>query len=129
MSRLICRKCKSSIVAKDLTPKARHRSYVCPFCGTPVNAHKEKYFFVGVLTIIAVLVSNAFYSGFSKSGFYWVSESYKSLLVILVASIAIAYSAYKNSKYKPNPNLIEPRPWPLLTAISTITLILTVVNL
>ncbi|KAA1154404.1 MULTISPECIES: hypothetical protein [Pseudoalteromonas] len=129
MSQLKCKKCQSSIVARDLTPKGRHRNYVCPLCGTPVNAHKEKYFFIGVLIFIAGLLINAFYLGISSAGLNWISDSYKLLLVILTSSILLVYSIYKNSKYKANSNMVEPRPWPLLTAICTLLIIWTVINL
>ncbi len=129
MSQLICKKCFSSIIARDLTPKGRHRNYVCPVCGTPINASKDKYILTGILIFIAVLVFKACYIGISKTGLSWVLENYKSLLVILSASIALAFSAFKNSTYKLNSNLAETRPWLILSVIFVITLVWASLNL
>ncbi|TMP38127.1 hypothetical protein CWB98_07350 [Pseudoalteromonas rubra] len=75
------------------------------------------------------MLSGTIYSGFSKSGFDWFLENIKSLLFIVFSSISMVFSAYRNSKYKPNPNFLEPRPWPLLYSISLIVLVLALLNL
>ena len=123
MSRLVCKKCKSSIVAKDITPLGRHRNFICPKCGTPINTYHQTYSFIGLAGFLFLWLVKTLYTQLTIGGLGWLQENSISLLILVILSSALAYSVYRNSKQIVVANIPVPKGWLILSTVVAFALI------
>ncbi len=123
MSQLVCKKCNSSIVAKDITPYGKHRNFICPLCGTPINTHQQTNFFISLGVVLFLWFVKSIFTQLTQVGLGWLQENTISLFVILIFSSALGYSVYRNSKLVVEANLPVPRGWLILGIIFTVVII------
>ena len=118
MSLLVCKKCNSTIVAKDKTPNAKHRNYICPVCGTSINTFKIKNYLIGFASLFIFWAISFFSHHISEGNLKWDSANQSSLLVAVIMVISITYAIYRHLKLNN-----KSKKWVVLGSISFILLL------
>jgi len=98
MSLLVCKKCNSTIVAKDKTPNARHRNYICPVCGASVNTFNIKNYVIGFIALFSLWALSFFSHHISEGNLKWDQENQSSLLLGAIMVFTISYATYRHFK-------------------------------
>ncbi|MFU2511410.1 hypothetical protein [Pseudoalteromonas sp. ASV78] len=118
MSLLVCKKCYSTIVAKDKTPNARDRNYICPVCGTSINTFNIKYYLIAFAVLFLLWAISFFSHHISEGNLKWDSANQSSLLLAVIMVTSIAFAIYRHLKVND-----KSKKWVVLGCISLVLLL------
>jgi hypothetical protein len=120
---LVCKKCNSAIVARDKIPNARHRNYVCPFCGTSINTFNIKNYLIGFFALFFLWALSFFTHHIGEGNLVWNQENKSSFHMGSLFIVFSAYSIYELVKEKTEIKVFKPNKWLIIGVINVLLLL------